>query len=122
MRTHLDPAILKELAEALVCGAYHVSHQELAAKSRPRRISWARHVLYWLVEGTTRFDMSDVARVLARERTSVLFGVQAVNDARQVYPMIRAETDALLSEIQARFEKNGSAQTAKISGEDVPGS
>lgn len=101
MRTGCDPVAMATRARALVAEAYCVTEQEMIRRDRSFRVAWARHVYLWLMwhTGLTR---GAVSRVVGRDRACSNNSQRAVENARECYPDVRAETDALLAKFNTK--------------------
>lgn len=62
-----------------VCASRRVTRQDLCGRDRSRALSAARQQLWWLIcnHPERRYSPQEIARIVGRHRTTVLFGIAA---------------------------------------------
>jgi chromosomal replication initiation ATPase DnaA len=79
---------LLDLADA-VCARRGVTRSELCGSTRTKAATAARHELWWLIRHHPErgYSYSDIARIVRRDHTSVLYGI-AAHQRRHAAPAV----------------------------------
>src|SRR4051812_12663910 len=78
----MDP--IDELVDT-VCQRSGVTREQLLGKRGQRRVSWARHDLWWHIRHHPSLNLTfqDIARLFERDRSTVVRGVRAYRQWRR---------------------------------------
>jgi len=85
-----------EVAE-LLRREYGVTFEQLRHKTRRAEIVLPRQLFYWLMRKCTDRPLSYIAGCVCKDHTSVIHGIQVIEDQRDVNRKFRNRTDDLLA-------------------------
>lgn len=101
------------LVKEIVAEEYSVTVKDLESQSRKQPVAWIRQVGMW---ACVQFPVEVFGRPFKRARWediskgfskgnhgTAVYASRVVEDARDVYPNVRRETDAILQKIQAKI-------------------
>lgn len=83
----------------IVLSEYEVTQGELVKKSRKSKPTMARHVLAHCLWRYSKLDQSQIAKIIKRDRTSVIHGIQEVEAQCRFYPEVRQHIISIESKI-----------------------
>ena len=85
-------SIIKVVAEH-----YGLTRAELCSDRRFKRLVWPRQVAFWIANRCTRFSLPEIGRRFGnRDHTTVIHGIQRVDQMLDTRPDLRAEIDELI--------------------------
>ncbi len=73
-----------------------------------KTVAEARNVAYWLLRTQTRKSFPEIGRVMVKDHTSVMKGMDSCEAQREKDPDFRRFTDELAAAVEARL-KDGAA-------------
>jgi hypothetical protein len=101
------PAIDFDAIKRHACAAYRGARPSIVfapegSRNRTSRNAWIRHVAAWLAH-QSGLTLSDIDRALSLSESHGLArnAVKRVNEAREVYPKIKAETDEIFKTFES---------------------
>lgn len=90
-----------------VCGLLRVTEEEILGPSRRARFVEARQVAFWLARNHTSLTYENIGEVFSnRDHTTVLHGVQNIEQRMRVDPILSQRAMYLDREVKKKFEQN----------------
>ena len=83
---------------------YNVQVPQLLSRDRTKDIAFARHMACKLIYEHCELTQQQVAAIFHRDRTTVIFAVNTMNDLLSYHKQIQADYKALLESIKADEE------------------
>lgn len=80
----------------LVSRELGVQQKHIMSTVREERIVIARHLCAWLLYYGEKLTLTQIAELLKRDHSSVLYAIQNIEDQRQIYQKFRVGSDMLM--------------------------
>jgi chromosomal replication initiator protein len=84
----------------IVCNYYKVDMETLKSSNRARPIAWPRQVAMYLLRTETDMSLPQIGQLLGgRDHTTVLYGVEKVNESLDSNDTVRLEIDEIRGQL-----------------------
>ena len=90
---------------SVVAAAFGVSEEALRSRDRHYRIAWARQVAMAMAADYCGVTMTEIAKELRRDHTTITYAVQTVAKLTSAHPKLKAELDAIRDAIQTQLKR-----------------
>lgn len=80
---------------AKVCIYYNISNDDIRSKRRYRKMVIARHVAMYLIRKKLHFTLKGIANLFGRDHTTVIHGIQTIQDQCDVDILMNTDIENL---------------------------
>ncbi len=101
-----NPQVTKDFIVDLVCRYFKVSREELASRSRLRRISFPRQVAMYLCRRFTEESLEAIGRLFNRDHATVVYALNSVAKKISRPGPIKYQVEYLCREIEDYLQEN----------------
>ncbi len=101
-----NPQVTKDFIVDLVCRHFKVTREELASRSRLRRITFPRQVAMYLCRRFTEESLEAIGRLFNRDHATVVYALNSVNKKISHPGPIKYQVEYLCREIEDYLQEN----------------
>ena len=85
---------------AAVLKKYNIKREDIVSGKRTKDIANARHVTVYIIRSVTDMSLPNIGKIIARDHSTVLSSIEAVEKRMAQNPVFRAEIEEMVKEIK----------------------
>ena len=85
---------------AAVLKKYAIKREDIVSGKRTKEIANARHITVYTIRSVTDMSLPNIGKIIARDHTTVLSSIEAVEKRMAQNPVFRAEMEEMIKEIR----------------------
>ena len=85
---------------AAVLKKYNIKREDIVSGKRTKDIANARHVTVYIIRSVTDMSLPNIGKIIARDHSTVLSSIEAVEKRMAQNPVFRAEMEEMVKEIK----------------------
>ena len=85
---------------AAVLKKYNIKREDIISGKRTKDIANARHVTVYIIRSVTDMSLPNIGKIIARDHSTVLSSIEAVEKRMAQNPVFRAEIEEMVKEIK----------------------
>ena len=85
--------------QRIVCGEFSIKMRDLVGQRRAREYARPRMIGYWLCMNATGASLATVGRAFNRDHSTIVKGMQSLEELRKRHQGLRLHTRALLAQV-----------------------
>ena len=85
---------------AAVQKKYNIKREDIVSGKRTKEIANARHITVYAIRSVTDMSLPNIGKIIARDHSTVLSSIEAVEKRMTQNPVYRAEVEEMIKEIK----------------------
>ncbi|MBQ3507583.1 MAG: chromosomal replication initiator protein DnaA [Clostridia bacterium] len=85
---------------AAVLKKYNIKREDIVSGKRTKEIANARHITVYMIRSVTDMSLPNIGKIIARDHSTVLSSIEAVEKRMAQNPVFRAEVEEMIKEIK----------------------
>lgn len=94
-RSQCAPIVTPEKIIEIVCDYFNLTHEALKGKCRSKELVHARHVIFYFIRRHTSMTLKSTGQLFNRDHTTVIHGLENLNDIMDTEPVVKSEVEHL---------------------------
>ena len=79
---------------------YNIKREDIVSSKRTKDIANARHITVYVIRSVTEMSLPNIGKIIARDHSTVLSSIEAVEKKMAQNPVFRAEIDETIKELK----------------------